>query len=408
MIWNILSYAFIAVITFTALRNVDVDWPDRFLPSSEFGVPWRTACFIGSLLWVAWYTVFIVRFDLWIGRERWKAISFFFAILLAFGLSFIYPAYLFLLFGLFGVAFGVLPLRWSISVVVTLSLAIILRVLTGRTLDQSALGFISWMGMYLFIAIMMGVYIASIIRSNHERQAVIDQLRAAQKELALRERQSGILEERQRLAAAIHDTLAQNLASIVMHLEAAEQALPPGEHPGGPARHLASARDAARQGLGEARRIVWALQPAVVEREPLDHALRRVAERWASETAAAVSFIVEGQTRDLTPPAEVTLLRAVQEGLANVRKHAAASRVNLTLTYMEDEVLLDLQDDGRGLDPNQVFHPREDGSGYGLYSLRERVLALGGSLSLESEPGQGATLVIQLPCEPSEKKEVLP
>lgn len=408
MIWNILSYAIIAVITFTALRNVAVDWPDRILPSNEFDVSWRAVCLLGSLLWAAWYTLFVVRFDLWIGRERWKAISFFFAILLAFGLSFIYPAYLFVLFGLFGVAFGVLALRWSIPVVVSLSLAIILRVLAGHPLDQGALGFISWMGMYLFIAIMMGVYIASIIRSNRERQSVIDQLRAAQAELANRERQAGVMDERQRLAAAIHDTLAQNLTSIVMHLEAAEQALPAGEMTGETARHLSRARDAARQGLGEARRFVWALQPEVVEREPLDRALRRVAERWQAETGIPVTVVVDGGVRNLPPPAEVTLMRAVQEGLANIGKHADASRVNLTLTYMDDEVILDLQDDGRGLDPAQAVHPRPDGGGYGLFSLRERVSGLGGSLSLESEPGQGATLVIQLPCDTSERKGVQP
>jgi signal transduction histidine kinase len=400
LIWNLLSYLMIGVITVMALVNAGVDWPRRFVDSQQYTWGWRLVALAGSALWAGWYWVFIVRYELWIGREYKKALSFFCAILLAFGLSWIYPGYLYLLFGLFGVAFGVLPLRWSIPVVVALPLTIIARVLAGEAFDLNALGFVSWMVMYAFIAIMMGTYIASIARSNQERQKVIDALNAAQKELALRERQAGVMEERQRIAAAIHDTLAQNLTSIVMHLEAAEQALPgvkTSESSELTRQHLDQARQAAREGLAEARRFVWALHPEVVDREPVDQAVKRVAERWRAETGVSVALRLEGEARRLAPPVEVALLRAAQEGLANVRRHASASLVNLTLTYMDDEVVLDVQDNGQGFEPQNAFSPRPDGSGYGLYSLHERARELGGSLTVESEAGGGTTLVLQLP-----------
>jgi signal transduction histidine kinase len=400
LIWNILSFTMAAVITIMALVNTEVDWPRRFIASQDYTLGWRLAAMAGSALWAGWYWIFVVRYDQWIGKAFRKALSFFFAIALAFGLSWVYPGYLYLLFGLFGVAFGVLPLRWSIPVVVVLPLAIIARVLAGRAFDQNALGFVSGMVMYSFIAIMMGTYIASIIRSNFERQKVIEALSAAQKELALRERQAGVLGERQRIAAAIHDTLAQNLTSIVMHLEAAEQALPGAgsDQNSEPSRqYLTQARQAAREGLAEARRFVWALQPEVGEGEPLDQAVRRVVERWQAETGISAALSLEGAARRLPPPVEVALLRSAQEGLANVRRHANASQVNLTLTYMEDEVVLDVQDNGQGFEPQRAFQPRPDGGGYGLFSLRERARELGGSLTVESEAGQGATLVLQLP-----------
>jgi signal transduction histidine kinase len=90
-------------------------------------------------------------------------------------------------------------------------------------------------------------------------------------------------------------------------------------------------------------------------------------------------------------------LKAVQEALSNVRKHARASQVNLTLSFMEDEVILDVQDNGVGFDPSLTDRQAGPEHGYGLVALRERVSQLGGSLAVESAPGEGATLVVSLP-----------
>ena len=163
-------------------------------------------------------------------------------------------------------------------------------------------------------------------------------------------RQIGALEERQRLAREIHDTLAQGFASIVMHLEAAEQALP--AQPETALDHLDGARRTAREGLAEARRVVWALRPEILEGTSLPEAIERIAQRWSEESGVAVSTDVTGTPRPLPTHTEATLIRAAQEALANVRKHARAQAVAITLSFMEDVVALDVRDDGMGFDPD--------------------------------------------------------
>jgi signal transduction histidine kinase len=231
----------------------------------------------------------------------------------------------------------------------------------------------------------------SVMRESTERKRLIEQLQAAQDSLAAAERQSGILQERQRLAHEIHDTLAQSFTSIVMQLEAAEAVLPAES---GPAQsHVARARDTARVGLGEARRLVQALRPAQLDDATLVEALRRVVARWQGESGIEVGFTVTGEPQALHPDLEVTLLRSVQEGLTNIRKHARASVVNVTLSYMNDQIALDIQDDGCG------FNPGKTGTGYGLQAMRERVAQLQGEVFIESAPEAGTTVAIQVPME---------
>jgi len=218
-------------------------------------------------------------------------------------------------------------------------------------------------------------------------------------------RHVAVLEERQRLAREIHDTLAQGFTGIVMHLEAAEGALPGDlaavQH------HLEQARNMARTSLEEARRLVWALRPKPLEQAPLPEALTRVVERWSRESGIPAEVTVTGTPAPLRPEAEVTVLRAAQEALANVHKHARASQVAVTLSYMDDLVVLDVQDDGVGFDPavepGEGSEPSEGlGGGFGLRAMRERVARLGGRLLIESAPGEGTTVVVEVPVQPEE------
>jgi signal transduction histidine kinase len=204
-----------------------------------------------------------------------------------------------------------------------------------------------------------------------------------------------VLEERQRLAREIHDTLAQGFTSIVMHLEAAEQGLP--DEPETVQRHLDEARRTARDGLEQARRLVWALRPAHLERASLPEALARVAARWSEGAGKEAHVTTTGSVSPLPPEIEVTLLRALQEALTNVRKHAQANRVTVTLSYMSDLVVLDVQDDGAGFEPTQTPSAAQPVDGFGLTAMRERVQQLGGALLVESAPGEGTTLVIEIP-----------
>lgn len=226
--------------------------------------------------------------------------------------------------------------------------------------------------------------------------------------LVERARYSGMLGERKRLAREIHDTLIQGFASIVMNLEAAEGSLENGSKSPDPdlsRKHLDQARRTAREGLSEARRIVWALRPEALENAPLPEALRRLAGRWSGAgerpgtgRETAIDVTITGAARALAPEVEVTVLRAAQEALTNVRKHARAGRVVLTLSYMEDRVMLDVLDDGVGFetDGGNGASRGPDG-GFGLGAMRERVEGAGGSLIVDSEPGRGTTLAINLP-----------
>ncbi len=394
LFWNMTSFLALLIVTILAIVDYPADWPQRVIPS-PLTWPVRAACLFGSLLWGGWYWLFVVRFNLWEKRIPIKALSFGCAILLGFGLTWLYPLYIVMLFSMFGVTFGVLPVRYSVPLVAFLLLMMILRAVLPIGLTWANLGSYVWLLFYGGSAILLGLWINAITQQARERERMINQLQFTRSELAKREREAGMLEERQRLASAIHDTLTQDLTSIVMHLEAAEQSL--GADVDAAQAHIDAARRAAREGLAEARRFVWALQPEVAEREPLPRAMQRITNRWSDETGILAAFALEGAERALPPPVEVTLLRAAQEGLANVYKHAAAQSVNITLTFMGDEVILDIQDDGVGFAPVMLASPNAQGSGYGLFSLRERARELGGSFLVESEPGQGTTLALQLP-----------
>jgi signal transduction histidine kinase len=191
--------------------------------------------------------------------------------------------------------------------------------------------------------------------------------------------------------------LAQGFTSIVMHLEAAEQSLP--GKPEQVHRHLDQARCAARVSLGQARQVVWALRPDILEKGSLAAALERATKRWAEGGTVKASIATTGTALPLPPDVEVTLLRAGQEALANVRKHAQADHVAVTLSYMGDMVVLDVQDDGQGFDPAQTSAPStvQATGGFGLTAMRERIEHLGGKLLVESSCGEGTTLVVEIP-----------
>lgn len=247
---------------------------------------------------------------------------------------------------------------------------------------------------FVFITFLFAGYslfaLEVLVREARSRQ----ELESTRRELEHASRQAGILEERQRLAREIHDTLAQGFASIVVNLEAAETSLP-ADAPSAP--HLIQARSSAREGLSEARRLVWALRPEILEQSSLPGALRGVVQKLSQETGLEAKLSTTGEAGVLHPEIELTLLRVAQEALTNARKHAKASKVELTLSYLKDRVLLDINDDGVGFVVSGT-------GGFGLRSMRERVEAFGGQLSVESEPGQGTTVAVNLPAFPASKE----
>ena len=217
-------------------------------------------------------------------------------------------------------------------------------------------------------------------------------------------RENGVRDERQRMAREIHDTLAQGLAGIITQLQAAAEAASDSvEH----RRHHEAAMGLARDSLTEARRSVHALRPMPLEGGSpegarLPGALSDVAARWSALHRVPVEVATTGASRALPADWEVALLRMAQEGLANVGKHAAASHAWLTLSYMEDVIVLDVSDDGCGFDASVSASEPEtadvSAGGFGLTAMRQRVEALGGKLEVESSPGSGTTISASVPA----------
>jgi len=228
--------------------------------------------------------------------------------------------------------------------------------------------------------------------ANRRLEATLAENEGLHRQLLTQAREAGILDERQRMAREIHDTLAQGLTGIVTQLQAAEQAA---DDLARWRRHFAAAAQLARDSLTEARRSVDALRPESLETARLSDALADLARRWSALHGIPVQVSTTGTPRPIRPEAEVALLRAAQEALANVAKHAEASRVGLTLSYLDNEVALDIRDDGKG------FHPEANGhhstGGFGLVAMRQRMESLSGTLQIESEPGSGTAVSARVP-----------
>ena len=314
-------------------------------------------------------------------------------IVLWFALVNMSPAYYFTLFGLFGQVFRHLLLRYGVIAVLILTGSIIYEQLADAGATFSLTNPTIWVFLFTALgAIILGVWITAIIGQSTRRRQLIERLEATQAELAAAERRAGILEERQRLARDIHDTLAQGFTSIVMHLEAADQALP--DDLDTLQKHLDRARGTARTSLEQARRVVHALRPHSLDQRSLPDAIERTAVRWQEETGIPLTTTTTGDPIPLHPDIEVTLLRATQEALANIRKHAQATAVQLTLSYIDDVVVLDVQDNGVAF-AGAAASPLS--GGYGLQAMRERAEQCGGSVTVESEPGEGTTVVVSIP-----------
>lgn len=244
------------------------------------------------------------------------------------------------------------------------------------------------------LALLLGVFVTAIGRQSEQRREALAALAATRAELADAARHAGVLAERERLARELHDTVAQGFISVVTQLESAEQALD--ARPGDARAHLRSAQQIARESLTEVRRTVQDLRPDLLEGATLTQALRRAAAGWSASSGVPVDVRATGESVALHPNTEVALLRTTQEALANAGRHAGASRIVVSLSFLGDTVTLDVDDDGVGFDP-RIGAVRE-GGGYGLLGMRERVTAVGGTLTIESAPGEGTTVAVTVPA----------
>jgi signal transduction histidine kinase len=277
--------------------------------------------------------------------------------------------------------------------------------------------------------------LSELSEANRRLEATLAENAGLQQQLLTQAREAGVLDERQRMAREIHDTLAQGLTGIITQLQAAEQAA---DDLAGWRRHFQAATRLARESLSEARRSVEALRPESLETGRLSEALADVAGRWSALHGIPAQVTTTGTARPMSSEAEFALLRTAQEALANVAKHAHATRVGVTLSYLEHQVALDVRDDGRGFDLAKLCteaakvakaaktangrasvarvhgatglvglsvgdglrHPdasKPGDGGFGLVSMRQRIESLAGTLQVESEPGFGTGISACIP-----------
>jgi signal transduction histidine kinase len=291
-----------------------------------------------------------------------------------------------LLIGIFfPLVFSRFPIRWATGITIFQTLGLYFLYIMLYPTEHWFLILIIILGL-LTISTIMGAFISSIIKQSTDRQRLIDELTQSRASLMRAERETGRLNERQRLARDIHDTLAQHFTSIIMHLAAAKHSNFETVQ-----TQVQQAEEAAREGLDEIRRIIWDIQPEQIEKASLIEAVEELAARWSAENSVQVKMNVTGTPRSLTSSAETALLRISQEAMHNINKYARAKKVNITFSYMEDLFVMDIADDGLGFEPSKVKN------GFGMKTMRDRAEELGGTLTIESERGTGTAIAVSIP-----------
>jgi len=366
-------------------------------------VAWRLTTLAIAIGAAAWIYVLYTRRPLPNVEHRLR-LDVFFVGLLAFATVLMLRQPLFFIFMIAGFfyATALRPLALA-AVGVTATSILVNTLVAGFPQNAEAL---TW---YLAIIVIQSVVISAgavlgekVTEQNEERRVALTRLELALEEnaglhaqLLTQAREAGVLDERQRMAREIHDTIAQGLTGIITQLEAADHAK---DRPADRDRHIETAKRLARDSLAEARRSVEASMPAALETGTLPDALEVVAREWSELSGIPVDVTVTGEVTSLHPEIEVALLRVAQEALTNVAKHAGATRAGLTLSFIGDDVTLDVRDDGVGFAPAARGAATTDGSGFGLTGMRQRVARVAGSLAIESEPGGGTAISARVPA----------
>lgn len=293
----------------------------------------------------------------------------------------------FALFAVIPMVFMSMELREAIPVVILVNLAPAFSVLLREGVDTMFAVVGPGTLLTIVFAVIVGTWIHRIVIQSEDRAALIKELEESREEIGRLSREAGVAAERSRLAAEIHDTLAQGFTSLVTLVQAAESELDGDREKA--RRHLELAARTARENLGEARALVAGLMPSALGTGTLDEAIQRQVDRLAEETGIKASYQSDGDP-DLPTVAEVVLLRATQESLTNVRKHSGAREVSICLRVNGSTVNLRVADDGCGFDPARLV------DGFGLRGMRARATQLGGTLEVHS--GQkGTTVELEVP-----------
>jgi signal transduction histidine kinase len=203
-----------------------------------------------------------------------------------------------------------------------------------------------------------------------------------------------VMEERRRLAREIHDTLAQAFAGILLHLETVPETVAAGRQLGSDSlERLAYVKHLAKCGLEDSRRMLLGLRPKPLEGTSLAQALKELAQRCAGEWRIVCKFCFIGQETRLSPDVQDELYRIAQEALCNARKHSQATSVSILLSCDANMIALTIKDNGKGFVGK---NPRTASEGFGLSSMRERALRIGGSMDISSAPQRGTEVKVRV------------
>lgn len=223
----------------------------------------------------------------------------------------------------------------------------------------------------------------TIERRNQEREELVKRIISVQEE------------ERKRLARELHDETAQMLSALIMRVEATGSQLSPGQDD--VRQELDDIRVLANQGLSDIRKLTLSLRPAALDDLGLVSAIRWYAEKYLENRGIKVFIEARGLGSRLPPQLETALFRVVQEAINNIARHSAASTARISLMAGDSNVTVEVQDNGRGFDTAQLGRPKQLSTGLGLLGMQERMTLLGGSLQINSQPGQGTRILAEVP-----------
>ena len=241
------------------------------------------------------------------------------------------------------------------------------------------------LGLSVGALVLVSVWVFVLVRRLRQQREMANQ----------RLKASAVLEERNRIARELHDSLEQELAGITMQLDLAADCFE--QVPRVAKESLETARKMSRRSMVEARRSVWDLRCHLLESGDLVSALKQVIEPLAKHHRVEINVNISGTPVRLASAVEMNLLRIGQEAVSNAVKHGRAQNVSLEVQYETENVRLSVVDDGEG------FYPAESISSghFGLLDMRERASSMGSELVVDSEPGRGTRISVQVPIVPA-------
>lgn len=238
--------------------------------------------------------------------------------------------------------------------------------------------------------LVIGYVISHLMSQQRKQRQQLEQANRRLSHYAATLEQLTVSRERNRMARELHDTVAHTLSGLAVQLEAVDSVWE--SDPLKARSILGRSLVATRSGLVETRHSIQALRAAPLEDLGLLLALRTLAENAAERGSLSLALNLPDKLRKLSPDVEQALYRITQEALDNIVRHAEAHQARLALTQDANRLLLEIADDGRGIDPAILKNP----NGFGLQGMRERAELLGGKLDILSQTGRGATIRLEL------------